>query len=90
MESQSPRPEPDLLYLNILNDAVKETAESHGNSHSRQKFGTTYIDAIDHEYLTKKGVFDLPSRDGLDSLVKTYFDHVYPVCAPFLLLSTSC
>ncbi|UKZ63978.1 uncharacterized protein TrAtP1_005200 [Trichoderma atroviride] len=56
-----PQTEPDLLYLNILNDAVKETTESND---------------IDNEYLAKKGVFDLPSQQHLDALVKTYFDHV--------------
>ncbi|KAJ5396940.1 transcriptional regulator family: Fungal Specific TF [Penicillium cosmopolitanum] len=36
------------------------------------------LDDIDSEFLAKKGVFDLPPSHHLDSLVKTYFDHVYP------------
>ncbi|KAI2733482.1 transcriptional regulator family: Fungal Specific TF [Penicillium roqueforti] len=36
------------------------------------------LDDIDNEFLAKKGVFDLPPSRYLDSLVKTYFDHVYP------------
>ncbi|KAM0454498.1 hypothetical protein ACHAPV_008369 [Trichoderma viride] len=85
--------EPDLLYLNILNDAVKETTESgqhHTSSNtpyrSRPEESFTprnclwtklpQLDDIDNEYLAKKGVFDLPSQQHLDALVKTYFDHV--------------
>ncbi|KAK1249617.1 hypothetical protein MKX08_009620 [Trichoderma sp. CBMAI-0020] len=88
-----PQTEPDLLYLNILNDAVKETTESsqhHTTSNtpyrSRPEESFTprnclwtklpQLDDIDNEYLAKKGVFDLPSQQHLDALVKTYFDHV--------------
>ncbi|KAH8124073.1 fungal-specific transcription factor domain-containing protein [Trichoderma asperelloides] len=88
-----PQTEPDLLYLNILNDAVKETTESsqhHTTSNtpyrSRPEESFTprnclwtklpQLDDIDNEYLAKKGVFDLPPPQHLDTLVKTYFDHV--------------
>ena len=78
LDSQSPpQTEADLLYLNILNDAVKDTAESsrhHTTSNnpcsSRLEDSFTprgclwtklpQLDAIDNEYLVKKGVFDLP------------------------------
>ncbi|CAI7598695.1 unnamed protein product [Penicillium manginii] len=36
------------------------------------------LDDIDNEFLVKKGVFDLPPSRQLDSLVRTYFDKVYP------------
>ncbi|RDL30386.1 uncharacterized protein BP5553_10264 [Venustampulla echinocandica] len=96
LDCQSPRQtEPDLLYLNILNDAVKETTESsrhHTTSNtsyrSRPEDSFTprnclwtklpQLDDIDNEYLVKKGVFDLPLPHHLDTLIKTYFDHVYP------------
>jgi hypothetical protein len=68
----------DLLYRNILHDAVKETTES-SQRHSasttpccprpeesftlRNCLSTKLpqLDDIDNEYVTKKGVFDLPS-----------------------------
>ncbi|KAE9369874.1 hypothetical protein N431DRAFT_345215 [Stipitochalara longipes BDJ] len=91
LDCQNPRQtEPDLLYLNILNDAVKETTESsrhHTTSNTPEDSFTPrnclwtklpQLDDIDNEYLVKKGVFDLPPPHHLDALIKTYFDHVYP------------
>ncbi|KUJ21871.1 uncharacterized protein LY89DRAFT_637897 [Mollisia scopiformis] len=101
LDCQSPRQaEPDLLYLNILNDAVKESPESSGHhnasstpyriaseaSSTLRNFPRTelpQLDNIDNEYLLKKGVFDLPPSRHLDTLIKTYFDHVHPF-APVL------
>ncbi|KAH8907820.1 hypothetical protein BR93DRAFT_911878 [Coniochaeta sp. PMI_546] len=83
--------EPDLLYLNILNDAVKGPTESTTSktplrSRSQDRLTSQdclwsklpQLDDVDNEYLVKKGVFDLPPPDQLDTLIKTYFDHVYP------------
>ncbi|KAF2228834.1 hypothetical protein EV356DRAFT_537744 [Viridothelium virens] len=92
LDFQSPRQtEPDLLYLNILNDAVKETTESSRHStpyRPRPEDSFTprnclwtklpQLDDLDNEYLVKKGVFDLPPPRHLDNFIKTYFDHVYP------------
>ncbi|KAI1408883.1 fungal-specific transcription factor domain-containing protein [Hypoxylon sp. FL1857] len=95
-DCQSPRrTEPDLFYLNILNDAVTDTTESsqyhtilNTPCRSRPEGGLAprdylwtklpQLDDIDNEYLAKKGVFDLPPPHHLDTLVKTYFDHVHP------------
>lgn len=72
-DSQSPhQTEADLLYLNILNEAVKETTEpgqhhvsSDGpNSFARRNYlwkKLPQLDDIDNEFLVKKGVFDLPA-----------------------------
>ena len=78
LDCQSPRQtEPDLLYLNILNDAVKESTDSNRHhttssnpyrprpedSFTPRNYLWTklpQLDDIDHEYLVKKGVFDLP------------------------------
>ncbi|KAI9927579.1 hypothetical protein MW887_003198 [Aspergillus wentii] len=92
---RSHQTEPDLLYLNILNDAGEQTAEfsrsyptsislhrpSSGDSFTPRNCLWTklpHLDDVDHQYLVKKGVFDLPPSQYLDSLIKTYFDHVYP------------
>ncbi|RGP77145.1 cutinase transcription factor 1 beta [Fusarium longipes] len=76
-ESHLPRrPQPDLLYLNILQDTVDNTAngQSNGddvlpNDEVHNSFNTQLrrwnpplqLDDIDNEYLVKKGVFKLPS-----------------------------
>ncbi|KAI1325756.1 hypothetical protein F5Y16DRAFT_377058 [Xylariaceae sp. FL0255] len=81
--------QPDFLYLNILNETVKETVESCQRCTASN---TPYpliqgqvavpnlsnLDDIDIEYLSKRGVFDLPSPVCRDALIKSYFDHVYP------------
>ncbi|KAG5657357.1 hypothetical protein KAF25_005921 [Fusarium avenaceum] len=92
------RPQPDLLYLNILQDTVHDGAASHsdtGESNSASgdinSFDTQIrrwnpplqLDDIDNEYLTKKKVFELPPAQYMDAMVKAYFDHVHPF-APVL------
>lgn len=66
--------EPDLLYLRILNDTVKETPganvrnESIGLGTSKQRDLSTklqQLDEIDRDYLDKKGVFKLPPQHAL-------------------------
>ena len=61
--------ERDLLYLNILNDPVKESTES-SRHYATSSDGLTprnclwsklsHLDDTDNEYLARKGVFDLP------------------------------
>ncbi|OBS24503.1 hypothetical protein FPOA_05044 [Fusarium poae] len=91
------RPQPDLLYLNILQDTVDGTAtiqNDAGNSATNDEdncFNTQIrnwnpllqLDEVDNEYLSKKGVFELPLPKHMDALIKAYFDHVYPF-APVL------
>ncbi|KAI0854743.1 fungal-specific transcription factor domain-containing protein [Xylaria cubensis] len=84
----------DLLYLNILNDAVPENTESGrryttSSSHRPKREDSFtprncrwaklhHLDDTDYRYLVQKGVFDLPPSHHLDTLVKKYFDHVFP------------
>ncbi|GKU16401.1 unnamed protein product [Fusarium langsethiae] len=97
-ESHIPRrPQPDLLYLNILQDTVDSTATGQsgvGNAATNDEascFNTQIrnwnpllqLDEVDNEYLTKKGVFKLPPPQYMDAFIKAYFDHVYPF-APIL------
>ncbi|KAH8738441.1 hypothetical protein BGZ61DRAFT_440039 [Ilyonectria robusta] len=83
-----------LHYLNVLKDAVHDTAsnQQHGGpinaSNPRQEDNLTsqirilsklpQLDDSYKEFLTKKGVFDLPPQRYLDVLIKTYFAYVYP------------
>ncbi|CEI61700.1 hypothetical protein FVEN_g2766 [Fusarium venenatum] len=97
-ESHVPRrPQPDLLYLNILQDTVDRTAASQNdagnvttndedncfNTQIRNWNPLLQLDEVDNEYLSKKGVFKLPAPKHMDAFVKAYFDHVYPF-APVL------
>ncbi|EKJ73845.1 hypothetical protein FPSE_05968 [Fusarium pseudograminearum CS3096] len=91
------RPQPDLLYMNILQDTVNKTAAGPGeagnvagtdndNCLQTQMRGWNpllQLDDVDNEYLAKKGVFKLPAPQHMDAFVKVYFDHVYPF-APIL------
>ncbi|KAL7974302.1 fungal-specific transcription factor domain-containing protein [Trichoderma sp. SZMC 28014] len=97
LDCQSPHETgPDLLYFNILNNAVKEHKTAASSRHYTSS-STTYprsedsltpwnclwtklpkLDDIDHEYLIKKGVLELPPSRYLDALVKTYFEYVHP------------
>uniref|UniRef100_A0A8H7NGJ1 Transcription factor domain-containing protein n=1 Tax=Bionectria ochroleuca TaxID=29856 RepID=A0A8H7NGJ1_BIOOC len=36
------------------------------------------LDEVDYEYLVKKRVFELPAQPHLDTLVRTYFEHLWP------------
>lgn len=69
------RPQPDLLYLNILQDTVENTVTDQSdvdeprpngepddsfNDQIRRWNPPLQLDDIDNEYLTKKGVFQLP------------------------------
>ncbi|VUC35401.1 unnamed protein product [Clonostachys rosea] len=90
-----PQTEPDLLYINIVNDAVKASATSsplHPASDASIRLDLEpsltprnccwaklpQLDDVDNEYLTKKGVFDLPPQHHLDAFMRAYFDHVHP------------
>ncbi|QPC70647.1 hypothetical protein HYE68_001399 [Fusarium pseudograminearum] len=69
------RPQPDLLYMNILQDTVNKTAAGPGevgnvagtdndNCLHTQMRGWNpllHLDEVDNEYLAKKGVFKLPA-----------------------------
>ncbi|KAJ6122690.1 hypothetical protein N7512_005155 [Penicillium capsulatum] len=96
----SRRSQPDLHYLNILKDAVDETApnQQHGNpsiastsprqedtlaSHIQLLHRPPQLDAFNREFLTKKGVFDLPPQHYLEVLLRTYFDYINP-CGPVI------
>ncbi|CEJ91840.1 hypothetical protein VHEMI07528 [[Torrubiella] hemipterigena] len=92
--SESPhKTEPDLLYLGILNNMVKDSSvltrttasTPYGDSSEESNHLQSSVlrrihelDDVDHEYLTNKGVHDLPPHQYLHALIKTYFDHVYP------------
>ncbi|KAI6771339.1 hypothetical protein HG531_008964 [Fusarium graminearum] len=91
------RPQPDLLYMNILQDTVNKSATGPGEAanaagndddnclHTQIRGWNPLLqlDEVDSEYLTKKGVFKLPAPQHMDAFVKAYFDHVYPF-APIL------
>ncbi|KAL6232810.1 hypothetical protein BDW75DRAFT_216838 [Aspergillus navahoensis] len=100
--SQDYRPprhtQPDLLYLNILQDTVNNTAtgqsdasDSKSNGGRDDSFDTQIqrwnpplqLDDIDNEYLAKKKVFELPPPRYMDAIIKAYFDYVHPF-APIL------
>ncbi|CAH0053554.1 unnamed protein product [Clonostachys solani] len=36
------------------------------------------LDDIDYDYLVKKGVFELPAQPHLDTLIRTYFEYLWP------------
>ncbi|EEU36362.1 uncharacterized protein NECHADRAFT_52568 [Fusarium vanettenii 77-13-4] len=95
---RGPPSRPDLHYLNILHDAVtaSPTSPQHasdGTPGSRTEDDLIprirlwnkppALDEVDNEFLTKKGVFDLPARCYMDMLVKTYFDQAYS-CSPVI------
>nr|POE90156.1 fusaric acid cluster transcription factor fub12 [Quercus suber] len=84
---QSPRQaDPDLLYLNILNEAVEAATESRRHSdsphcsrpednlapHDRLWSKLPQLDDVDNDYLVKKGVFDLPLPHLLNDFVRSY------------------
>ncbi|KAJ4253347.1 hypothetical protein NW762_010502 [Fusarium torreyae] len=89
--------QPDLLYLNILQETVNDTGAGQNDAHSTPADAASgnglnwaqrwnkppQLDDIDNEYLAKKKVFDLPPPQHMDTIIKTYFDHVYPF-APIL------
>ncbi|KAF4949248.1 hypothetical protein FSARC_13554 [Fusarium sarcochroum] len=89
--------QPDLLYLNILQETVNDTVAGQSDAQStpagaRPENGLNWaqhwnkpaqLDDVDNEYLAKKKVFDLPPAQYMDTIIKTYFDHVYPF-APIL------
>lgn len=100
----------ELHYLNILKDAVDDTASNRPDvdlsvastspvqeetlaSQIRLLHRPPQLDDVHREFLAKKGVFDLPPQpclyvftpgglsvadDHRDSLLKTYFDYIYP------------
>ncbi|EAU36048.1 predicted protein [Aspergillus terreus NIH2624] len=85
----------ELHYLNILKDAVDDTASNRPDvdlsvastspvqeetlaSQIRLLHRPPQLDDVHREFLAKKGVFDLPPQPCLDSLLKTYFDYIYP------------
>ncbi|KAH7142085.1 fungal-specific transcription factor domain-containing protein [Dactylonectria macrodidyma] len=87
--------EPDLQYINILQDAVNSspTGPQPGPFSStpqspRPKDGLTsqirlwnsppQLANIDREFLSDKGVFDLPPRQYGEVLLETYFKYVHP------------
>ncbi|KAF5672303.1 cutinase transcription factor 1 beta [Fusarium heterosporum] len=84
--------QPDLLYLNILQDTVDKSATGQGIADDSNSNGghdsfdnqlrrwnpPLELDDIDNEYLTKKKVFELPSQQYMDAIVKAYFEHVHP------------
>ncbi|RMJ17995.1 hypothetical protein CDV36_002310 [Fusarium kuroshium] len=88
---------PDLHYFNILHDAINDSPSSPQQANSntpgsrpeddlipRIRFWNKppELDEVDNEFLTKKGVFDLPARCYMDMLVKTYFGQAY--CSPII------
>ncbi|KAK4503089.1 hypothetical protein PRZ48_006516 [Zasmidium cellare] len=83
--SESQEAERDLLYLNILNEAVKEpTRSTRRNAEEaltpRNCLWTRLpqLDDVDNEYLLKKGVFELPAQPYLDAFIEAFFTHVHP------------
>ncbi|KAF2171706.1 hypothetical protein M409DRAFT_63319 [Zasmidium cellare ATCC 36951] len=84
-QSTRQQTERDLLYLNILGEAVKEPKRS-SRRHPEEVLTPRnclwtrlpQLDEVDNEYLLRKGVFDLPSQPCLDALIKTYFEYVHP------------
>ncbi|KAJ4215839.1 hypothetical protein NW759_009699 [Fusarium solani] len=81
---------PDLHYLNILHDAITDspTSPQHASNDTpgsrpdddlipriRLWNKPPELDEVDNEFLTKKGVFDLPAPCYMDMLVRTYFHH---------------
>ncbi|KAF4451650.1 hypothetical protein F53441_5329 [Fusarium austroafricanum] len=90
--------EPDLLYLNILQDTVNDTSAAHTDASDHEtndgpddSFNTQIhhwnpppqLDDIDNEYLIKKKLFELPPPRYMDAIVRAYFDYVHPY-APIL------
>ncbi|KAI8712833.1 Zn(2)-C6 fungal-type domain-containing protein [Fusarium sp. LHS14.1] len=95
---RGPPSRPDLHYLNILHDAVTASPTSPQHASDDTPGSRTEddliprirlwnkppaLDEVDNEFLTKKGVFDLPARCYMDMLVKTYFDQAYS-CSPVI------
>ncbi|RSL54089.1 hypothetical protein CEP54_010067 [Fusarium duplospermum] len=83
---------PDLHYFNILHDAINDSPSSPQQANSntpgsrpeddlipRIRFWNKppELDEADNEFLTKKGVYDLPDRCYMDMLVKTFFDQAF-------------
>ncbi|KAJ4171932.1 hypothetical protein NW754_007528 [Fusarium falciforme] len=81
---------PDLHYLNILHDAITDspTSPQHASNDTpgsrpdddlipriRLWNKPPELDEVDNEFLTKKGVFDLPARCYMDMLVRTDFQY---------------
>ncbi|KAF4992927.1 hypothetical protein FGRMN_6871 [Fusarium graminum] len=89
--------QPDLLYLNILQDTVDKSTTGQSiaddpNSNDRHDSFDNQLrrwnpplelDDVDNEYLTKKKVFELPSQQYMDVIVKAYFEHIYPFAPIF-------
>ncbi|KAF4470374.1 cutinase transcription factor 1 beta [Fusarium albosuccineum] len=88
------QPQADLQYLDILQDALNTPSSQQHGAPTSTPFSVMHedglafrnqhwnkppqLDDIDNEFLAKKGVFDLPPQHYLDSLLKAYFDYIYP------------
>ncbi|KAJ3542440.1 hypothetical protein NM208_g4098 [Fusarium decemcellulare] len=88
------QPQADLQYLDILQDALNTPSSQQHGAPTGTPFSVMHedglafrnqhwnkppqLDDIDNEFLAKKGVFDLPPQHYLDSLLKAYFDYIYP------------